>query len=52
MEFVELSETIPITIHELNLINYIRSFGYGSIEVTIQDSQPIIVKKAIQSTKL
>jgi len=49
---VDFTEVIPITVHELNLIQYIRSFGYGSIEVTIQDSQPILVKKAVQSTKL
>jgi hypothetical protein len=49
---IEYNEVIPLTSHEMNLVKFIRTLGYGSVELTVQDGQPIMIKKTIQSVKL
>ena len=37
---------------EKRLIEYIRKVKWGSVEITVQNSLPVLVKSAIQTTKL
>lgn len=37
---------------ETRLIEYIRALKWGSVEITVQDSRPVMVKVAVQTTKL
>ncbi len=43
---------VEIDIAELRLIEYLRKLKWGSVEITVQNSIPVIVKAAIQTTKL
>jgi len=36
---------------EISLISYIRNLKWGSVEITVQNSEPVFVKSAYQTTK-
>jgi len=37
---------------EWKLIEYLRKLQWGSVEITVQNGLPVIVKAAVQTTKL
>lgn len=37
---------------EWKLIDFLRKLKWGSAEITVQNSQPVIVKVAVQTVKL
>lgn len=37
---------------ETRLIEYIRALKWGSVEITVQNSMPVVVKAAVQTMKL
>ncbi|QQG47530.1 DUF2292 domain-containing protein [Candidatus Parcubacteria bacterium] len=41
-----------LSLAELKLIDFIRKLKWGSAEITVQNSQPVIVKVAVQTVKL
>ena len=43
---------VELNAAELRLIEYIRKMKWGSVEITVQNSLPVIIKQAIQTIKL
>lgn len=43
---------VELSTSELKLIEYIRKLKWGSVEITVQNSLPVIIKQAIQTIKL
>ena len=43
---------VDINRAELKLIEYLRKLQWGSVEITVQNGLPVIVKAAVQTTKL
>lgn len=41
-----------VSLAELKLLEFIRKLRWGSAEITVQNSQPVIVKVAVQTVKL
>jgi hypothetical protein len=42
---------IDLSPPELKLIQYLREIKWGQVEITVQQSQPVIVKAAYQTKK-
>jgi len=40
------------TQREVKLLEFIRQFGYGRLEIFVEDGQPVRIIKAAQSIKL
>lgn len=45
-------KTIELHPAEARLIEYLRRLKWGSVEIMMQDSLPVLVKAAVQTTKL
>lgn len=43
---------VDLSLPELKLIQYLRDIKWGQVEITVQQSQPVIVKAAYQTKKL
>lgn len=48
----ETKMKVELNTAELRLIEYIRKMKWGSVEITVQNSLPVIIKQAIQTIKL
>ena len=45
-------ELVELQREEINLLKFIRSLDFGSLEITVQFGKPVMVKQAIKSLKL
>jgi hypothetical protein len=46
-----LKQNLNLLESEVNLILYIRSLKWGSIEITVQNSEPVFAKSAYKTIK-
>ncbi len=44
--------TVEISPAELRLLEYLRKIKWGSVEITIQNALPVVIKAAVQTIKL
>ena len=45
-------ELVRLEREEVKLLKFIRTLGYGSIELTVQDGKPVLIKQAVKTIKL
>lgn len=48
----EQKVTVEISPTELRLLEYLRKLKWGSVEITVQNALPVIIKAAVQTIKL
>lgn len=48
----EQRKTMDLHPAEARLIEYLRRLQWGNVEITMQDALPVLVKAAVQTTKL
>ncbi len=44
-------KTLGLLDSEISLLSYIRNLKWGSVEITVQNSEPVFAKSAYQTTK-
>lgn len=45
-------EGLQLHAAEIRLVEYLRQLKWGSVEVTVQNGLPVLIKAAVQTTKL
>lgn len=45
-------DLVELQREEINLIKFIRTLDYGTLEITVQAGRPVTIKQSIKSVKL